>query len=109
LLLAQGASGDQVARLLLMHHRTLNRRLKAEGTTFQELLDEVRFEAACQLLDTARIPITEIAASLGYAETSAFSRAFRRWSGATPIERRRRSQEEPRRGARRLSHARHAS
>ena len=109
LLLAQGASGDQVARLLLMHHRTLNRRLKAEGTTFQELLDEVRFEAACQLLDTARIPITEIAASLGYAETSAFSRAFRRWSGATPVERRRRSQEEPRRVAHRPSHARQAS
>ena len=109
LLLAQGASGDQVARLLSMHHRTLSRRLKAEGTTFQQLLDEVRFEAACQLLDTARIPITEIAVSLGYAETSAFSRAFRRWSGATPVERRRRSQEEPRRGTRRLSHARHAS
>ena len=78
LLLARGASGDEVARLLSMHHRTLNRRLKAEGTTFQELLDQVRFEAACQLLDTARIPITEIAVSLGYADTSAFSRAFRR-------------------------------
>jgi AraC-like DNA-binding protein len=89
LLLSQAASGDQVARLLSMHRRTLNRRLKAEGTTFQELLDEVRFEAACQLLDTAHTPITDIAASLGYAETSAFSRAFRRWSGATPIERRR--------------------
>lgn len=90
LLLAQNVSGDQVARLLLMHRRTLNRRLMAEGTTFQRLLDEVRFEAACQLLDTARIPITEIAATLGYAETSAFSRAFRRWSGVTPIQRRRR-------------------
>jgi AraC-like DNA-binding protein len=109
LLLAQAASGDQVARLLLMHHRTLNRRLKAEGTTFQELLDEVRFEAACQLLDTARIPITEIAVSLGYAETSAFSRAFRRWSGATPVERRRRSQKEPPRAAHGLPRARHAS
>ena len=95
LLLSEAASGDEVAKLLSMHRRTLNRRLKAEGTTFQELLDEVRFEAACQLLDTARIPITEIAASLGYAETSAFSRAFRRWSGATPLERRRESQMEP--------------
>jgi AraC-like DNA-binding protein len=92
-----------------MHHRTLNRRLKAEGTTFQELLDEVRFEAACQLLDTARIPITEIAVSLGYAETSASSRAFRRWSGATPVERRRRSQKEPPRAAHGLPRARHAS
>jgi AraC-like DNA-binding protein len=96
LLLAQGASADQVAKLLLMHRRTLNRRLKAEGTTFQELLDEVRFEAACQLLDSARTPITEIAASLGYAETSAFSRAFRRWSGATPVERRRTALNQPR-------------
>jgi AraC-like DNA-binding protein len=83
----------------------LNRRLKAEGTTFQKLLDEVRFEAACQLLDTGRIPITEIAVSLGYAETSAFSRAFRRWSGTTPVERRRRSQKEPLREARQRPHA----
>jgi len=109
LLLAQAASGDQVAKLLLMHRRTLNRRLKAEGTTFQELLDEVRFEAACQLLDTARIPITEIAVSLGYAETSAFSRAFRRWSGATPLERRRKSHVELNRAVHRHPRARHAS
>jgi AraC-like DNA-binding protein len=66
----------------------LNRRLKAEGTTFQKLLDEVRFDAACQLLDTSSIPIAEIAASLGYADPAAFSRAFRRWSGATPLYRR---------------------
>ncbi len=109
LLLAQGVSGDQVARLLLMHRRTLNRRLRAEGTTFQELLDEVRFEAACQFLDTGRIPITAIAAALGYAETSAFSRAFRRWSGATPVQRRRGSQTDPRRVAHRPPRTRHAS
>jgi AraC-like DNA-binding protein len=92
LLLAQGTSADQVARLLSLHRRTLNRRLRTEGTTFQQLLDEVRFEAACQLLDTSRIPVTEVAASLGYAETSAFTRAFRRWSGFTPVQRRRVSQ-----------------
>jgi AraC-like DNA-binding protein len=92
LLLARAASGDEVAKLLSMHHRTLNRRLRAEGTTFQKVLDEVRFEAACQLLDTASISITEIAVALGYTEPSAFTRAFRRWSGTTPLERRRRSQ-----------------
>lgn len=92
MLLAEAVSADEVAKLLSMHRRTLNRRLKAEGTTFQQLLDEVRFETACQLLDTSRTPITEIAVSLGYAEPSAFSRAFRRWSGTTPVERRRRSQ-----------------
>jgi AraC-like DNA-binding protein len=91
LLLSEAASGDEVAKLLSMHRRTLDRRLRTEGTTFKEVLDEVRFEAACQLLDGARIPITEIAASLGYAETSAFSRAFRRWSGTTPLDRRRNS------------------
>ena len=95
LLTTEAASGDEVAKLLSMHRRTLDRRLRREGTTFQQVLDEIRFEAACQLLDTARIPITEIAASLGYAETSAFSRAFRRWSGATPLERRQNSQKAP--------------
>lgn len=109
LLFAEAASGDEVAKLLSMHRRTLDRRLQTEGTTFQEVLDEVRFEAACQLLDSARIPITEIAASLGYAETSAFSRAFRRWSGATPLERRRKSQMELGRDIRRHPRTRHAS
>jgi len=109
LLLAEAASGDKVARLLSMHRRTLNRRLKAEGTTFQDLLDEVRFEAACQLLDTARIPITDIAVSLGYAETSAFSRAFRRWSGTTPAQRRRKSQMAQSQKLHRYPNARHAS
>jgi AraC-like DNA-binding protein len=88
LLLGRAVSLTQVARLLHMHSRTLNRRLKAEGTTFQKLLDEVRFDAACQLLDTARIPIAEIAVSLGYSDPAAFSRAFRRWSGVTPLQRR---------------------
>ena len=109
LLVAEAVSGDEVARLLSMHRRTLNRRLRGEGTTFQELLDEVRFEAACQFLDASRIPITEIASSLGYAETSAFSRAFRRWSGASPVQRRRKSQSSAMRGAHRHSRTREAS
>ncbi|HTY56720.1 MAG TPA: AraC family transcriptional regulator [Candidatus Binataceae bacterium] len=93
MLLAEAVSSDRVAKLLSIHRRTLSRRLQAEGTTFQQLLDEVRFESACQLLDRSRTPITEIGVSLGYAESSAFSRAFKRWSGTTPLERRRRSQE----------------
>jgi AraC-like DNA-binding protein len=95
LLLGEGVSTDQVARILAMHRRTLNRRLKSESTTFKALLDEARFEAACQLLDSTHLPITEIAASLGYSETSAFGRAFRRWSGITPIQRRQESQARP--------------
>jgi len=88
LLLGGRSSGDEVAQILSMHRRTLNRRLRAQGTTFQEILDEVRFEAARQLLDTTSISLTDIAASLGYTESSAFSRAFQRWSGTTPTRRR---------------------
>ena len=48
-----------------MHRRTLNRRLEAQGTTFQKVLDEVRLEAARQLLDVTKLPLTEIAAPPG--------------------------------------------
>ncbi len=89
LLISGGTSGDEVASSLEMHRRTFNRRLRALGTTFQAILDQVRFAISCQLLDSSDIALTEIAASLGYAEASAFSRAFRRWSGKTPFQRRR--------------------
>jgi AraC-like DNA-binding protein len=75
---------DQVAALFSMHSRTLNRRLSAFGTSFQKLLDEGRFEIARQMLEDSAIPVTQIAASLDYADPSAFTRAFRRWSGTTP-------------------------
>jgi AraC-like DNA-binding protein len=79
-------SGDETAQILEMHRRTFNRRLKAEGTTFQRVLDDVRFETARQLLEYSRAPLLEISGSLGFAEASAFSRAFKRWSGTTPAE-----------------------
>jgi AraC-like DNA-binding protein len=83
------SSRNEVAQILSMHRRTLSRRLRAQGTTFQRVLDEVRFAVSCQLLDATHISITEIGASLGYAEASAFTHAFRRWSGMTPAQRRR--------------------
>jgi len=86
LLLAGKSSGDEVAQTLSLHRRTLNRRLQAEGTTFREVLDEVRFEVARHLLEHTRTPISEIAASLCYAEVSAFMHAFRRWTGNTPAQ-----------------------
>jgi AraC-like DNA-binding protein len=88
LLLNGQSSWGQVAKLLPMHRRTLNRHLKVQGTTFQQVLDEIRFAAASQLLENTRIPLTEIAASRGYSESSAFSRAFRRWSGTPPSHQR---------------------
>ena len=67
-----------------MHTRTLSRRLEEFGTSFREIADEIRFEIAQQLLRQTSLDVGEIAASLGYARASAFTRAFRRWSGSTP-------------------------
>lgn len=83
-LLTHGAAAGQVAALFSMHVRTLNRHLRACGTTFQQLSDEVRFEVARQMLDDSTMTLSEIAAALAYADASAFSRAFSRWSGVTP-------------------------
>jgi AraC-like DNA-binding protein len=89
LLLSGRSSAQEVAALLYLHRRTLNRRLHDQGTNFQYILDEIRFEAACQLLDNTQLSLTDIAASLGYSESSAFTRAFRRWCGKAPSRRRR--------------------
>jgi AraC-like DNA-binding protein len=83
-LLTGHGSADQVAGLFSMHPRTLNRRLHEAGTRFRALVDEVRFEVAGQMLRDTGLRIDEIAAALDYADASAFTRAFRRWSGATP-------------------------
>jgi len=83
-LLTDHARSDQVAKLLSMHERTLRRRLNDFGTSFQELLDEGRFEIARQMLLDTRMDAKRIAEMLDYADGSAFTRAFRRWSGTTP-------------------------
>ncbi len=92
LLLKGVASGDAVADMLAMHRRTLNRRLEALGTTFREVLDDVRHDAACQLLAATQLPLDDIAAALGYAGTSPFTRAFRRSAGTSPGQWRREAQ-----------------
>jgi len=78
------SSGDALAALLAMHRRTLNRRLQLQGVTFRDVLDEVRYEVARQLLTLSRLSIDDIAASLGYASASPFVRSFKRWSGHPP-------------------------
>lgn len=84
LMLDNRHSGDDLAQLLAMHRRTLNRRLKAQGTTFQRVLDDVRYEIARELLADTQVPLDDIAATLGYAAVTPFMRTFRRWSGTTP-------------------------
>jgi AraC-like DNA-binding protein len=75
---------DGVAGLLGLHKRTLNRRLADDGTSFANLLAEVRFQVARQLLAGTDLPFVDIAAALTYTDASAFSRAFRVWSGMPP-------------------------
>ncbi|MCK9684319.1 AraC family transcriptional regulator [Scleromatobacter humisilvae] len=66
--------------------RTLIRRLHEDGATFQQLLDAARKQRALWMLLHTAEPVEEIAARLGYADTSNFSRTVRRWFGATPRE-----------------------
>lgn len=79
-------SQDDVARALGLGRRTLQRRLAAYGATFAALVADVRLELAKAWLRDARWSITEIAFSLGFADVSGFSRAFRKWTGKAPSE-----------------------
>jgi AraC-like DNA-binding protein len=79
-------SAERIAAMLSMHRRTLNRRLKEDGTSFREIVESVRHEVARQLLANTRLPLNEIATALDYADPSIFTRAFRRWSGVSPSE-----------------------
>ena len=76
----------RIARKLAMSERTLRRRLEAEGTSFADILVSVRREAAERALREARLGLGEIAFQLGFSEASAFSRAFKRWTGQSPAE-----------------------
>ncbi|TBU88160.1 AraC family transcriptional regulator [Phytopseudomonas dryadis] len=80
---------DDLARQLRCSSRTLRRQLQEVGTSYQALLDELRFEQARQLLEQERLPIARIAEELGYSETASFRHAFQRWSGTSPSRYRR--------------------
>jgi AraC-like DNA-binding protein len=66
-----------------LSRRTLSRCLRAEGATFEALLEDVRYEVTCQLLGHTYLLVRDVADALDYAAV-AFTRAFRRWSGTTP-------------------------
>lgn len=84
-LLASGGAGiDRVARELGMSRQTLYRRLKAEGTTFEELLDAKRRQLAVRYLGLDRSSVKAAAYKLGFSDPAAFSRAFKRWTGISP-------------------------
>lgn len=77
-------TSTDLAAALAMHERTLQRRLKAEGTSFEVIRDDVRRELAQAYLAQRNIPLAHVAEMLGYAEASAFTRACQRWFGQAP-------------------------
>lgn len=80
---------EDVARVLAVTPRTLQRRLREAGTTFQKRLDEVRHQLALELLEDPTLPTNKLALRLGFSEPSAFYRAFQRWTGESPTRLRR--------------------
>lgn len=84
-LLTQGSCTHvEVAARLNMHPRTLQRRLREEGTRFEDIKDEVRRDAAARYLSQSSIPLTRVAALLGYSEPSVLTRSCQRWFSSSP-------------------------
>ncbi len=75
---------EAVARKLAMTRRTLQRRILAEGETYQNILNDVREKLARHYLQNTKIPFAEISFLLGFDEPNSFHRAFRGWTGSTP-------------------------
>ncbi len=84
---------ETVAKKLAISARSLQRRLEEYGTDFNALVSETRHRFAVEYLKNPGNTLTEVAFLLGYSEVSAFNRAFRRWTGRTPMQHRRNTRE----------------
>lgn len=73
-----------VADALHMSVKTLQRRLAAEGSSFQDVRNELRRDLAVLRLNTSSAPLAEVALELGFADNAAFQRAFKTWTGSAP-------------------------
>ena len=78
------ADMETIARKLTLSRQTLFRKLKAEGVTFEQVLDELRHKLAHKYLNGKNISVNETSYLLGFSDPAAFSRAFKRWTGASP-------------------------
>lgn len=82
-------SAEYIAQLLDVSRRTMTRRLKQEGTTFKDIVNDVRRGLARRYLAIEDLGVSQIAPRLGFSHSAAFHRAFRRWYDQTPAEYRR--------------------
>ena len=78
------ASIDAIARKMGRSRKTLYRKLKAEGVTFEQVLDELRRQLAIHYLRGRKVSINETAYLVGFSDPAGFSRAFKRWTGSSP-------------------------
>ena len=76
--------GSVCAAFYLLLGRNLRRKLSAEGSSFQKVLDEVRYQLAREYLATSKMSLEEISVLLGYSTPGNFSHAFKRWHGSSP-------------------------
>lgn len=76
-------SMDVAARKLSIHPRTLRRRLEEQGTTYREIVADIRKALAIDYLEKTNLTTDEIAARLGYSDAANFRNAFARWTGKT--------------------------
>ncbi|MDD2741117.1 MAG: AraC family transcriptional regulator ligand-binding domain-containing protein [Rhodocyclaceae bacterium] len=83
---------EQIADQLHLSPRTVHRRLEEEGSSFRAIKDALRRDMALARLTKTRDPVAQVAADLGYADASAFYRAFVEWTGMAPLHYRQRSQ-----------------
>lgn len=77
-------SVDAIAGKMGLSRQTLFRRLRAEGVTFERILDELRHTMALRYLNDKKVSVNETAYLVGFSEPAAFSRAFKRWTGSSP-------------------------
>ncbi|MGE0044702.1 MAG: AraC family transcriptional regulator ligand-binding domain-containing protein [Hyphomonadaceae bacterium] len=77
-------SMDTIAAKLALSRQTLYRNLKAEGVTFEQVLDELRHKLALHYLSGKKVSVNETAYLVGFSDPAAFSRAFKRWTGMSP-------------------------
>jgi AraC-like DNA-binding protein len=82
--LLEGPTLRKVARVTGTCPRTLQRHLANHGVTYRTIVGQVRMQVACKLLEARKLSVTEVALELGYTNTSAFFRAFKRWIGMPP-------------------------
>jgi AraC-like DNA-binding protein len=83
---------DDVARELGMSSRTLRRRLADQGLIYKELVEDVRHKLALRYMSDKRINLKQVVYLLGYSDLAAFNHAFRRWTGSSPSQYRRKGQ-----------------